>query len=48
MDPLQAHGWSSEKAEKHPHGVTVATEDVDTGATLVAGISDDLDPVEVA
>jgi ACS family allantoate permease-like MFS transporter len=49
MSPPQAlSGWSSEEAEKHPHGIAVATEDVDTGAALVAGISGDLDPVEVA
>lgn len=40
---------SSGEAEKHPHGMAVATEDdVDTGAALVAGASGDLDPVEVA
>jgi hypothetical protein len=39
---------SSEEAEKHPHGIAVATEVVDTGAVLVAGISGDLDPVEAA
>ncbi|KAJ8581104.1 MFS general substrate transporter [Rhizopogon salebrosus TDB-379] len=39
---------SSEEAEKHPHGIAVATEVVDTGAALLAGISGDLDPVEAA
>jgi len=39
---------SSEETEKHPHGIAVSTDDVDTGAALVAGLSGDLDPVEVA
>ncbi|KAJ8592377.1 hypothetical protein M405DRAFT_55310 [Rhizopogon salebrosus TDB-379] len=48
MSPLQApYDRSDEEVEKHSHGVTV-TEDVDTGAALVAGISGGLDPVEVA
>jgi hypothetical protein len=48
MSPLQApSGRSSEEHEKH-HGTAVATEDVDTGAALIAGISGDLDPVEAA
>lgn len=48
MSPLQApSGRSSANAEKH-HGIAVATEDVDTGAALIAGMSGDLDPVEAA
>jgi len=42
-------GWSfGKQTEKHAHGIAVATDDVDTGAALVAGLSGDLDPVEVA
>ncbi|KAG1807172.1 MFS general substrate transporter [Suillus subaureus] len=39
---------SSEEAEKHAHGIAVATKDVDTGAALVAGMSGDLDPDDAA
>jgi ACS family allantoate permease-like MFS transporter len=47
--PQASSGFrNSEETEKHPHGIAVATEDLDTGAALVAGISGDLDPVEVA
>ncbi|KAG0692259.1 MFS general substrate transporter [Suillus ampliporus] len=50
MNSLQAPSGRSfsEEAEKHAHGIAVAIEDVDTGAVLVAGMSGDLDPVEVA
>ncbi|KAG1775687.1 major facilitator superfamily domain-containing protein [Suillus placidus] len=50
MNPLQAPSGrsSSEEAEKHAHGISVATKDVDTGAALVAGMSGDLDPDDVA
>jgi hypothetical protein len=49
MDPLQApSGCSSSEAEKHAHGIAVATKDVDTGAALIAGMSGDLDPDDAA
>jgi hypothetical protein len=50
MNPLQSpSGCSSgEEAEKHAHGIAVATKDVDTGAAVVAGMSGDLDPDDAA
>lgn len=39
---------SGEEAEKHAHGIAVATKDVDTGAAVVAGMSGDLDPDDAA
>jgi ACS family allantoate permease-like MFS transporter len=49
MDPLQApSGRSSSEADKHAHGIAVATKDVDTGAALIAGMSGDLDPDDAA
>jgi len=49
MNPLQAPSSRSfnEEVENH-HGIAVATEILDTGAVLIAGISGDLDPDEVA